>query len=47
MYVSSCKSVGIRINIVKYEEGFFIVVKVIEKEISITNVSEKLDRSLS
>ena len=42
MYVSSCKSVDIRIDIVKYEEGFFIVVKIIEKEIPITNVSVKV-----
>ena len=42
MYVSSCKSVDIRIDIFKYEEGFFIVVKIIEKEISITNVSVKV-----
>ena len=42
MYVSTCKSVDIRIDIFKYEEGFFIVVKIIEKEISITNVSVKV-----
>ena len=42
MYVSSCKSVDIRIDIFKYEEGFFIVVKIIEKEISVTNVSVKV-----
>ena len=29
MYVRSCKSVDMRIYIVKYEEGFFIVVKII------------------
>ena len=28
-----------RIDIVKYEEGFFIVVKIIKKGVSITNVS--------
>ena len=32
MYVSSCKSVDMRIDIVKYEEGFCIVVKIIKKE---------------
>ena len=42
MYVSTCKSVDIRIDIFKYEEGFFIVVKIIEKEISVTNVSVKV-----
>ena len=39
MYVSSCQSVDMRIDIVKYEEGFFIVVKIIKKGLSITNVS--------
>ena len=39
MYVSSCQSVDMRIDIVKYEEGFFIVVKIIKKGSSITNVS--------
>ena len=39
MYVSSCQSVDMRIDIVKYEEGFFIVVKIIKKGVSITNVS--------
>ena len=29
MYVSSCKSVDVRIHIIKYEEDFFIVVKII------------------
>ena len=29
MYVSSCKSVDMRIHIIKYEEDFFIVVKII------------------
>ena len=28
MYVSSCKSVDMIMDIVKYEEGFFIVVKI-------------------
>ena len=28
-----------RIDIVKYEEGFFIVVKIIKKGVAITNVS--------
>ena len=42
MHVSSCKSVDIRIDIVKYEKGFFIVIKIIEKGISITNVSVKV-----
>ena len=37
MYVSSCKSVDMRIDIVKYEEGFRIVVKIIKKGVSITN----------
>ena len=36
MYVSSCKSVDMRIDIVEYEEGFFSVVKIIEKGLSIT-----------
>ena len=31
-----------RIDIVKYEEGFFIVVKIIKKGVSITNVSVKV-----
>ena len=39
MYVSSCQSVDMRIDIVKYEEGFFIVVKIIKKGSSITKVS--------
>ena len=39
MYVSSCQSVDMRIDIVKYEEGFFIVVKIIKKGVAITNVS--------
>ena len=38
MYVSSCQSVDMRIDIVKYEDGFFIVVKIIKKGVSITNV---------
>ena len=42
MYVSSCKSVDMRIDIVKYEEGFFIVVKITKKKVSITNVSVKV-----
>ena len=42
MYVSSCKSVDMRIDIVEYEEGFFSVVKIIEKGLSITNVSVKV-----
>ena len=42
MYVSSCKSVDMRIDIVKHEEGFFVVVKIIEKGVSITNVSVKV-----
>ena len=32
MYVSSCKSVDMRIDIVKYEEGFLIVVKITKKK---------------
>ena len=35
MYVISCKSVDMRIDIVKYEEGFFIVVKIIKNWVSI------------
>ena len=31
-----------RIDIVKYEEGFFIVVKIIKKKVSATNVSVKV-----
>ena len=42
MYVSSCKSVDVRINIFKYEEGFFIVVKMIKKGVSIINVFVKV-----
>ena len=42
MYVSSCKSVALMIDIVKYQEGFFIVVKVIKKGVSITNVFIKV-----
>ena len=42
MYVSSCKSVDTRIDIVKYEKGFFIVVKIIKKGLSVTNVSVKV-----
>ena len=42
MYVSSCESVDLRIDIFKYEEDFFIVVKIIQKEVSITNVSVKV-----
>ena len=42
MYVSSCKSVDMRIDIVKYEEGFWIVVKIIKKGLSITNVLVKV-----
>ena len=42
MYVSSCKSVDMRIDIIKYEEGLFIVVKIIQKGVSITDVSVKV-----
>ena len=42
MYVSSCKFVDMRIDIVKYEEGFCIVVKIIRKGLSITNVLVKV-----
>lgn len=42
MYVSSCKSVDMRIDIVKFEEGFWIVVKIIKKGLSITNVLVKV-----
>ena len=31
MYARSCKSVDMGIDIVKYEEGLFIVVKIIKK----------------
>ena len=41
MYVSSCKSVDLRIDIVKYEEGFSFVVRIIKEGVSITNVSVK------
>ena len=36
MYLSSCKSVDVRIDIVKCEDGFFIVVKMIKKWVSIS-----------
>ena len=42
MYASSCKSVDMRTDIVKYEEGFFIVVKIIKKKVSVTNISVKI-----
>ena len=42
MYVSSCQSVDMRIDIVKYEEGFLMVVKIIKRGVSITNVSVKV-----
>ena len=42
MYISSCKSVDIGIDIVKYQEGFFVVVKIIKKRVSIINVSIKV-----
>ena len=42
MYVSSCKSVDVRISIVKYEEGFFIVDKMIKKGVFIINVFVKV-----
>ena len=42
MYVSSCQSVDMRIDIVKYEEHLFIVVKIIKRGVSITNVSAKV-----
>ena len=44
MYVSSCQSVDMGIDIVKYEEGFFIVVQIIKRGVSITklNVSVKV-----
>ena len=42
MYVSSCKSVDVRISIVKCEEGFFIVDKMIKKGVSIINVFVKV-----
>ena len=42
MYVSSCKSVDMKIDIIRYKEGFSIVVKVIKKWVSITNVSVKV-----
>ena len=34
MCVSSCKSVDMRTDIVKHEEGFFIVVKIIKMVVS-------------
>ena len=42
MYISSCKSVDMGIDIVKYQEGFFVVVKIIKKRVSIINVSIKV-----
>ena len=42
MYVSSCKSVDMRIDIVTYEEGFLIVAKIIKKGVSTTNVPVKV-----
>ena len=42
MYVSRCQSVDKRIDIVKYEEGFLILVKIIKKRVPITNVSVKV-----
>ena len=42
MYVSSCKSVDLKIDIIRYKEGFSIVVKVIKKSVSIINVSVKV-----
>ena len=42
MYVSSCQSVDMRIDIVKYEAGFLMVVKIIKRGVSITNVSVKV-----
>ena len=42
MYVSSRKAVDVGINIFKYEEGFFIVVKMIKRGVSIINASVKV-----
>ena len=42
MYISSCKSVDIGIDIVKYQEGFFVVVKIIKNRVSIINISIKV-----
>ena len=42
MYVSSCQSVDMRIDIVKYEEGLFYCCKLFKRGISITNVSAKI-----
>ena len=42
MYVSSSKSVDMRTDIVKYEEGFVIVVKINKKKVFVTNVSVKV-----
>ena len=42
MYVSSCKFVDMRIDIVKYEEGFCVVVQIIKKGLSVTNVLVKV-----
>ena len=36
MYLSSCKSVDVRIDIVKCEDGCFIVVKMNKKWVSIS-----------
>ena len=42
MYVSSRKSVDMGIEIFKYKEGFFIVVKMIKRGVCIINVSVKV-----
>ena len=38
MYVSSCKSEDMRID----KKGFFVVVKITKKGVSVTNVSVKV-----
>ena len=42
MFVSSCQSVDMRIDIVKYEEGFLIVVKILKRGVSNATVSAKV-----
>ena len=42
LHVRRWKSADIRIDIVKYEEGFFIVVKILKKGMSNPNVSVKV-----
>ena len=42
LHVSNWKSADMRIDIVKYEEGFFIVVKILKKGVSNPNVAVKV-----